>query len=178
MNSPKCLILCHGKTEMLFVNHIKSGLRINAKIVAEKNGKNSIQITSLMKFLNRYPFNNEKSFKSHYNITDMKGFKIFPIMDCDDCKPAEKNNYINKSMFSKHWVHKYIHPIHNIENLEDVFSRTNLEMYSKKNDVVKVFPIDKNLSKEDSILKVQDELKKTKNSNLNELIDFMYKNKP
>lgn len=178
MNSPKCLVVCHGKTEMLFVNHIKSVLRTNAKIDAEKKGRNSIQITSLMKFLNRYPYKDEESFKSHYHIADMKGFKIFPIMDCDDCTMTEKINYINKSMFNKHWMHKYIHPIHNTNNLEDVFSSTNLPMYSRKNDVVKIFPLKKGLSKEESILIVKDELEKTKDSNLNELIDFMYKNKP
>ena len=50
-NYCKGVAIAHGKSEMLFVEHIKSNLHLPIEIYAENNGKTSIQINSLMSVL-------------------------------------------------------------------------------------------------------------------------------
>ncbi|MEI0517284.1 hypothetical protein [Brachyspira murdochii] len=63
-------------------------------------------INTLDHFKNTYKDNLE--IKDNKTIID-KDFKIFIIMDTDDCKnEEEKNNFINKNMFKNYWAYDYI----------------------------------------------------------------------
>ncbi|WP_205314725.1 hypothetical protein [Ruminiclostridium herbifermentans] len=63
-------------------------------------------------------------------------FKIFTIMDTDDCTEKEKEDYINKSMFKGHWAYDYIVPIYNNPDLENVLVKAKIP-FEKKGMIVK-----------------------------------------
>ena len=161
-NYLKAIVIVHGKSELQMCNFIKNKLRLNnIHIISKDNGKHSIQISSVMKRLKDKDINTFENFKNTYNdyleIKDNKtiidkNFKIFIIMDTDDCKnEEEKNNFINKNMFKNYWAYDYdyIVPIYNITNLEDVLIKAKIiDKYTIKNkkdkkDYIKIFPITK-----------------------------------
>ena len=61
-NYCKLVVIAHGKSELLLVEHIKSNLHLPIEIYAESNGKTSIQIDSLMKILGNNIFKNKRAF--------------------------------------------------------------------------------------------------------------------
>ena len=103
LNYCKAVVIVHGKSEYLMVQHIKSSLHLPIEIYAKKKGNNSIQITSLMLVLNNSIFKTKKSLERNYDIekekNKYKNFKIFTIMDTDDCNEKKQKEYINKEMF-------------------------------------------------------------------------------
>ena len=60
LNYCKAVVIVHGKSEYLMVQHIKSSLHLPIEIYAKKKGNNSIQITSLMLVLNNSIFKTKK----------------------------------------------------------------------------------------------------------------------
>lgn len=146
----KAVVIVHGKSEKIICEHIKSNLRLNIHIASEKNGTSSIQITSLLKFLKRAEYKSLNDFLHEFGdklplgIKNLpKDFKIFTIMDTDDCTEKQKNSYIDKTMFRKHWAYDYINPIYNINSLEDVMLKAGIQVKTKK-DYIKIFPINSN----------------------------------
>ena len=186
-NYLKAIVIVHGKSELQMCNFIKNKLRLNnIHIISKDNGKHSIQISSIMKRLNGKDINHLSNFINTYEddleIKDNKindNFKIFIIMDTDDCKEEEKNNFINKNMFKNYWAYKYIVPIYNITNLEDVLMKAKIEI-EKKKDYIKIFPTDKKYIKNDTIQieEFYKKLLKVKNiSNMHEFIKFCLDNR-
>ena len=99
-------------------------------------------------------------------------------MDTDDCSEEEKRKFINKEMFKGHWAYDYIVPIYNIPELETVltdakvpFTKTGVK---RKKEYIKLFPTDPKYTKTDEvqIKELLNKLKKQKNTNLNEFLDF------
>ena len=120
-------------------------------------------------------------------ITKTKGknkklanFKLFIIMDTDDCTEQQKKDYLSKKMFEGHWLHEYIVPIVNIPNLEDVLTEVGMMPKKIRNDekgeyYAKVFPInDKPLSNDTlkDVLTLRDFVRKSQNTNLPIYIDY------
>ena len=140
-------------------------------------------IDTLDNFKNTYK--DDLEIKDNKIIID-KDFRIFIIMDTDDCKEEEKNNFINKNMFKNYWAHKYIVPIYNIRNLEDVLvkskviDKNTIKNKRDKKDYIKIFPTDNKYIKNDTI-QIQEfyqKLLKVKNiSNMHEFIKFCLDNK-
>ncbi|ASJ22109.1 hypothetical protein BHAMNSH16_10880 [Brachyspira hampsonii] len=129
----KVIVICHGKSEKDICDVIKAELKLNMKIISRDNGSTSIQITSLYDELDKHKLNNYDDFIKEYgDIIDYKNdeiissFKIFIIMDTDDCTPDQKSEFINKSMFKDTNLRKYIVPIYNDKKLEDVFYKAKL----------------------------------------------------
>lgn len=194
-NYLQALVIVHGKSELQMCNFIKKNLRLNnIDIISKNNGKHSIQITSLMKILNGKYLKTFNDFLICYEDKlnlDKNGklnndFKIFIIMDTDDCKEEEKNNFINKNMFKNYWAHKYIVPIYNITNLEDVLvkseviNKNTIKNKRDKKDYIKIFPTDDKYTKSDTIQieEFYQKLLKVKNiSNIHEFIKFCLDNK-
>lgn len=180
----RALIINHGKSEVQICKYIRQKLRLSIEIYADKNGEKSIQITSLFNTLNNAIFKNLDDFLREYPKVNVKGkgnkrviqnFKLFIIMDTDDCTIEQKNNYINKSMFKKHWAYRYIVPIYNITNLEDVMKECNIKYETViKKEYIKIFPTDKKYKKSDTIqlTEFMQSLQKTKKSNLEKLIEY------
>lgn len=181
-NYLKAIVITHGKSEKRICEHIKSNLRLNIHIASEKNGKSSIQITSLLKFLGREEYKSLNKFLNKFGeqlppnkkkLPD--DFKIFTIMDTDDCSEIQKINYINKTMFKHHWAFNYIHPIYNINNLEDVMRKIGIPIIDKKRDYIKIFPINSNgeMKDIDQIKKLNEKLIiKKEITNMSDFIEF------
>lgn len=187
------IVIVHGKSELQIVKHIKSNLRITIEIFAEKNGENSIQINGLKNILGNTIFKSIGTIQKNYPTIQvskngknkvLENFKIFIIMDTDDCTQKEKENFINKEMFKNHWAYEYIVPIYNSDNLEDVLKSSNVKYneYDIKNikdkdlksKYIKIFPI-KNGATQDEIEKLKElneTLRKSKKTNINEFIDY------
>ena len=154
LNYTKAIVIVHGKSEKQICQYIKNKFRLKIEIYSDKNGEKAIQITSLKNTLNNKIF---KSFRNFINVyEDVKltddgksidsSFKIFIIMDTDDCTEEQKQNFNNKEMFKKHWAYNYIVPIYNIPE------------YEKTDEI--------------QIQELLNNLKKQKNTNLNEFLEF------
>ncbi len=189
LNYTKAIIIVHGKSEKILCEYIKSNLRLKIEIYSDKNGEKSIQITSLKHILNN------KIFKSFTALTKMysgiqlsndkkslnQDFKIFIIMDTDDCSESQKIDFINKKMFKNHWAYSNIVPIYNTPELETVLESSGIPFKKtgdkRKKEYIKLFPTNKNYDKSDEtqikeLLKI---LKKQKNTNLDEFLNFCLK---
>lgn len=194
-NYLKAIVIVHGKSEFQMCDFIKRKLKLKIEIVSKNKGANSIQISSIMKRLKGKDIDTLDNFKNTYKddleikdnkIIIDKDFRIFIIMDTDDCKEEEKNNFINKNMFKNYWAHKYIVPIYNIRNLEDVLvkseviNKNTIKNKRDKKDYIKIFPTDDKYTKSDTIQieEFYQKLLKVKNiSNMHEFIKFCLDNK-
>ncbi|MEI0593382.1 hypothetical protein R4K52_01305 [Brachyspira pilosicoli] len=194
-NYLKAIVIVHGKSEFQMCDFIKRKLKLKIEIVSKNKGANSIQISSIMKRLKGKDIDTLDNFKNTYKddleikdnkIIIDKDFRIFIIMDTDDCKEEEKNNFINKNMFKNYWAHKYIVPIYNIRNLEDVLvkskviDKNTIKNKRDKKDYIKIFPTDNKYTKNDTIQieEFYQKLLKVKNiSNMYIFIKFCLDNK-
>lgn len=189
LNYTKAVIIVHGKSEKQICQYIKNKLRLKIEIYSDKNGEKAIQITSLKITLNNKIFKTFKSFTHEYDdiklINNNKqinsDFKLFIIMDTDDCTEKQKQSFINKEMFKSHWAYEYIVPIYNIPELETVLVMAKIPFERKgnerKKEYVKIFPTDPKYEKNDNIQieELSNTLKKQDNTNLNVFLDFCTK---
>lgn len=158
LNYIKAVVMCHGKSEYRMVRYIKSNLHICAEPYAKDKGEHSIQITSIMNHLNRYPFDTMKNFLKEYDELKfeisgkgskkkLQNFKFFIIMDTDDCTQGEKEDYINRNMFKNHWLYDYIVPVYFIDKLESVLPKAGISREIKDSEkgsyYEDIFPINK-----------------------------------
>ena len=189
LNYTKALVIVHGKSEKQICQHIKNKLRLKIEIYSDKNGEKAIQITSLKNTLNNKIFKSYRNFINTFEdieLTDNNksinnNFKIFIIMDTDDCSEDEKRKFINKEMFKGHWAYDYIVPIYNIPELETVLTEAKVPFtktgVKRKKEYIKLFPTDPKYNKTDEvqIKELLNALKKQKNTNLNDFLDFCLK---
>ena len=179
----KGIVICHGKSEKLICEFLRSNLRIQIEIDSDKKGKKSIQITSIMKFLSGEKYKNIASFKNKFddiepieNIKKLPSyFKIFIIMDTDDCNENQKKSFKDKSMFKEHWLYDYIVPIYNDSNLEEVLVDAGIKFQKsgneRKTEYPKVFPMN-GISDVEGIKKFGKALGNSKKTNMEEFINF------
>ena len=129
-NYCKGIVIAHGKSELLFAEHIKSNLHLPIEIYSLKNGKTSIQIDSLMTILGNNDFNSKSKLKQKYFIEEknkkLVNFFVMPIMDLDDTTEEKIEKYKSGEMFRNHWLSSYIVPIWNDTNLDHVLYDLNL----------------------------------------------------
>ena len=94
-NYLKAIVIVHGKSEFQMCDFIKRKLKLKIEIVSKIKGANSIQISSIMKRLKGKDIDTLDNFKNTYKddleikdnkIIIDKDFRIFIIMDTDDCK--------------------------------------------------------------------------------------------
>lgn len=188
VNYTKGVVICHGKSEVCLAKYIYTNLHLPVKQYSKNNGKNSIQITSLKTLLNTSPFNTIDNFISEYEIeTSGKGkkrvlcnFKLFLIMDTDDCTEQQRTDYINKELFKGHWLYDYIVPVYNIANLEEVMVKSGIMAKKIKIDekgdyYEKIFPINSRPLSNDTLNEVNtfnEKVKKVKTTNLECFVDY------
>lgn len=180
MNRPtrytRAVIICHGKSEIIFIESIKSNLKLPISTFSHDRGKSSIQITSLMSYLNKPLFKNLKEFAEEYSIEHSKNklinFKLFIIMDLDDQKlyPNNIKKYKNKEMFKGHPLYDYIVPIYNDPNLDDVLTKLgyNVNPNNKVQSYNKIFPGNNGDYKEFQQIK-----QKFQNSTMSNMIELL-----
>lgn len=167
---------------------LKSNLRIRIAVESDKKGEKSIQITSVMKILNGKKFKTFSDFTKNFEDVEIcrvktkkflaDDFKIFIIMDTDDCTETQKKDYINKEMFRRHWAYPYIVPIYNIPELESVLVKSKIPFEKngddRKKEYIKIFPTDQKYKNRD-IVQVEefyDNLKGNKDTNMDEFVGF------
>lgn len=189
LNYTKAVVIVHGKSEKQICQYIKNKLRLKMEIYSDKNGEKAIQITSLKNTLNNKIFKSYRNFIKIYEDVELSSdgksinnnFKLFIIMDTDDCSAEQKQNFINKEMFKEHWAYNYIVPIYNIPKLESVLEQANIPFKKtgdkRKKEYIKLFPTDSKYEKTDEIQiqELLNTLKKQKNTNLYEFLDFCLK---
>lgn len=184
----KAIAIVHGKSEKQICDYIKSNLRLRIEVVSKEKGEKSIQINSLKHILGDFRFNSFESFISFYDdvevLKDKKekrlssSFKIFIIMDTDDCTESEKQQFISKEMFRKHWAYEYIVPIYDSPDLENVMVKAGIKFEKKgverKKEYIRIFPTDKKYKVGEGVelQKFAKDLKKVKETNLDLFVDF------
>lgn len=190
LNYTKAVVIVHGKSEKQICQHIKNKLRLKMEIFSDKNGEKAIQITSLKNTLNNKIFKSYRTFIKEFEDIELSKnrkaiadyFKIFIIMDTDDCTETQKREFINKEMFKGHWAYDYIVPIYNIPELESVLDEADVPFKKtgnkRKKEYIKLFPTDSKYEKNDQIQikELVEKLKKQKNTNLNEFLEFCLEN--
>ena len=136
----KGLVICHGLSEKIIADEIKSMLRIPLEIYSRDNGKHSIQINGLPAlFHSDRNFKNRSDFIRNYDNIEcdkkvLKNFRIFPVMDTDDADAESVGNYISNTFLGDHWLRDYIHPIYNTLSLDQVFADAGVIDHVFKDD--------------------------------------------
>lgn len=184
-----CLIICHGTSEKIIGDSIKSTLRLSMEVHAEKNSKQgrgcckSIQVSELSNYLkSNSKFKTMTDFLRAFPKVESTGrgkkrklenFKIFIIMDVDDCTENEKADFINGKMFEEHWAKEYIVPIFNDKNLEEVIKKSGITYTTIKNktkEYLELFP--RGQTTKEDLIEYATKLKKCKYTNLEVLFDY------
>lgn len=157
LNYLKCIVIVHGKSELQICNYIKTNFRLKMEIISRDKGEASIQINGLLNLLNNdMRFKDFKGFINTFTdvrLVESKGrkkaeldenFKIFIIMDTDDCSESMKNKYISKELFKDHCAYPYIEPIYDTPNLEKVCEKAHIKFKKhgdeRKKEYIKIFP--------------------------------------
>ncbi len=152
LNYTRCAVIVHGKSEYSLVRYIYTNLHLPVKVIAKDKGKSSIQINGLKNMLSKKPFKSLKEMANEYAIEydkkskSLKNFKLFIIMDTDDCDDDTKRKYISGELFKGHPLEDYIVPIYNNSNLEDVMLKAGImvkriEDSQKGTYYSRIFPI-------------------------------------
>lgn len=182
----RCAVIVHGKSELIFAKYICSNLRLPNKIISNNNGKSSIQINGLMSFLKKRQFRSLEAFAKEYSVEydkkekKLKNFKLFIIMDTDDCDQSTKEKYISGELFRGHALQEYIVPIYNIKNFEDVMIKAGIMVKripatEKGHYYSKIFPINTHPLNCDTINQVKTfahSIKGVKETNLLEFVEY------
>lgn len=193
-NYTKCIVIVHGWSEKQICEYIKTNLRFPMEIVSEAKGKNSIQINDLQNlFTKDHRFKNKSNLLNHFSgieiVTENKKkqiapyFKIFIIVDTDDCTKEQKNKYISKELFRKYWLHDYIVPIYNTPDLENVLTKAGIKFTKKgnerKKEYIKIFPTSPKYKNSESVElnEFEKNLEKINETNMNEFIKFCLTNR-
>ena len=163
-NYLKCIVIVHSKSEKQICNYIKSKLRFHMEIIGKEKGQKSIQINGLQNLFNKdkrlSAYNDFITYFSDVEIEGKKNkiasyFKIFVIMDTDDCSDEQRKKYISKELFKGHWAYDYIVPIFNSPDLENTMVKAGIKFEKKgderKKEYIKIFPTDKKYMKNESV---------------------------
>ena len=134
------------------------------EIIGKEKGQKSIQINRLQNLFNKdkrlSAYNDFITYFSDVEIEGKKNkiasyFKIFVIMDTDDCSDEQRKKYISKELFKGHWAYDYIVPIFNSPDLENTMVKAGIKFEKKgderKKEYIKIFPTDKKYMKNESV---------------------------
>ena len=192
LNYTKCAVIVHGKSEFHLIRFIYTNLHLPVKIISKDKGRGSIQINGLKEFLNKKHFRTLKAFADEYSIEydkkakNLKNFKLFIVMDTDDCSEDTKEEYISGKLFRGHPLQEFIVPIYNITNLEDVMLRAGI-MVKRIPDSEKgvyysrIFPINTEPFSVDTFNQIKtfaEKLKGVKQTNMLEFVEYCFEQIP
>ena len=155
LNYTKCAVIVHGKSEFVLVKYIYTNLHLPVKIIAKDKGRGSIQINGLS-----------------------ENFKLFIIMDTDDCDENTKSKYISGELFEGHPLKEYIVPVYNVSNLEDVMIKAGI-MVKRISDAqkgsyyTKIFPINTGPLSVDTVNQVRTFAKKIEGITETNMLTFV-----
>lgn len=180
-NYSRGIIIVHGKSERILAKHITTNLHLNMGTIGKEKGKKSLELSSILSFLNKPPLATFNALTKEYviecNKKELKNFKVFIILDVDKYEEL-KDDYMNKRMFKNHWLYPYIVPIINDPCLEDVLFKAGIitEKIKGKDKVdtyFRIFPIqDGGKRDEEQVKLLKDKLSGVKETNLEIFLDY------
>ena len=182
----KAVVIAHGKSERLLASYIYTNLHLPITIFDRKKGSCSIQINGLLSILSRRPFINLKGFADEFAVEydkrerKLKNFKLFIIMDTDDCSDSVRDDYITGKLFESSCLKDYIVPIYNIPDLENVMIKAGImpkriSDSQKGSFYSKVFPINHEPFSNDSLKQIKmfsQKIANVKETNLMEFVEY------
>ena len=182
----KAAVMVHGKSERFLASYIYTNLHLPVVIIDKDKGRSSIQINGLKKTLGRKPFNSLKSFAEEYSVEydkkekKLRNFKLFIIMDTDDCSDKTREDYISGRLFENSCLKDYIVPIFNSPNLENVMIKAGIMTKripdsQKGSYYSKIFPINQNPFSNDTLDQIRlfsGKLENIKETNLLEYVHY------
>ncbi len=188
----RCVVIVHGKSELHLIKFIYTNLHLPVKIISENKGRGCIQINGLKDYLSKKTFESLSVFAKEYLIEydkktrKLKNFKLFIVMDTDDCSEESKKEYVSGEMFRGHPLQEYIVPIYNITNLEDVMIKAGILTKripdSKKGTYYsKIFPINTEPVSSDTLKQIRtfaSRIKNAKQTNMLEFIEYCFEQIP
>lgn len=179
-NYCKGIVIVHGKSELLFVEHIRSNLHLPIGIFSMQNGKTSIQIDGLMSVLYNNTFKNKRALTNTYVIEEengeFKNFFVMPIMDLDDTTKERAEKYKSCEMFNGHWLRKYMLPIWNDKNMDQVLFELGLinklpNSKEKGRVYEEIFPTNRGESDLEQVRKLLKYFENSKKTNMDVFIE-------
>ncbi len=188
LNYTKCVVIVHGKSELALVKYIYTNLHLPVKIIAKDKGRSSIQINGVADYVSKKKIKSLSAFASEYAIEydkktkELKNFKLFIIMDTDDCEEETRKKYTSGELFKDSPLKDYIVPIYNTENLEDVMIKAGI-MVERIPDAQKgtyysrVFPINTDpvsLNTINQVVEFYRKVENVKSTNLEEFAGYCY----
>ncbi|WP_373180891.1 hypothetical protein [Agathobacter rectalis] len=167
-------------------------LHLPVKIIAKDKGRGSIQINGLPEYLMKKQFRTLKAFADEFSVEyDRKtkrliNFKLFIIMDTDDCDEITRSKYISKELFDGHPLKDYIVPLYNDTNLEDVMIKSGIMVKripdaQKGSYYTKIFPINTKPLSIDTVNQVRIFAKKidgVKETNMLAFVEYCFQQMP
>lgn len=193
-NSTRALIMPIGKSSKKICQYIIQNLRLSIEIKEDINVSKGTNFDIIINILNDNEHKTLNAFYNTYKGIDIEGtgedrkikkFKIFIVLDLEQCSEVEKQEYLDKTIFKSHWAYEYIVPIFNDKNLEDALKECNVsyekkEFKDKKMNYVKVFPIvNKFRQKKTERTEVEEFrnlIKDSKRTNLKKMLDYCTNN--
>ncbi len=188
----RCAVIVHGKSEFHLVRFIYTNLHLSVKIISKDKGRGSIQINGLKELLNKKCHRTLSAFSKEYSVEydkkekKLKNFKLFIIMDTDDCSEKNKSEFISGEMFRGHPLQEYIVPIYNITNLEDVMIKAGI-MIKRISDsekgtyYSKIFPINTEPVSNGTLKQIRlfaSKIKGVKQTNMLEFVEYCFEQIP
>ena len=180
------------QSEFALVKYIYTNLHLPVKIIAKDKGRGSIQINGLPEYLMKKQFRTLKAFADEFSVEyDRKtkrliNFKLFIIMDTDDCDEITRSKYISKELFDGHPLKDYIVPLYNDTNLEDVMIKSGIMVKripdaQKGSYYTKIFPINTKPLSIDTVNQVRIFAKKIdgiKETNMLAFVEYCFQQMP
>ena len=180
------------QSEFALVKYIYTNLHLPVKIIAKDKGRGSIQINGLPEYLMKKQFRTLKAFADEFSVEyDRKtkrliNFKLFIIMDTDDCDEITRLKYISKELFDGHPLKDYIVPLYNDTNLEDVMIKSGIMVKripdaQKGSYYTKIFPINTKPLSIDTVNQVRIFAKKIdgiKETNMLAFVEYCFQQMP
>ena len=168
----KVITIVHGQSEYVLCSHVKSNLRIKHEIIYRDKGKTSIQVNGLVDLLSRdRRLKSRNSLKREFPDIDLENFKLFIIMDVDDCNSVTKEKFKNKELFKDFWLYPHIVPIYNEPKLEKTMEDIGITIQHKK-EYITIFPTSHGDLDLDIAKDFYEKLKTSRHSNLHEYVKF------
>lgn len=175
-----CSVVCHGECEYNIVLQMQNKNRRNLHPIADKNGKISININTINKFLSsQYPTEKEYIKKNdqtiHISNKKIINHKIFTIMDKDETTDKMLKAYIDKSLFKGTWWgdDDLIEPIYFVPDMDTIFIKHGYPIdphKSKPRQYYELFA-----TRYDEMIEMLSSLSKEE-SNIKILIDYIRNN--
>lgn len=167
-------------------------MHLPVKIIAKDKGRGSIQINGLLEYLRKKQFRTLKEFANEYSVEydrktkSLRNFKLFIIMDTDDCDEITKSKYISGELFEGHLLKEYIVPVYNVSNLEDVMIKAGIMVKripdaQKGSYYTKIFPINTGPLSLDTVNQVRTFAKKIKGikeTNMLAFVEYCFQQMP